>query len=145
MTPEEAPRGRRTRRDRRSIGALRRRGARLLERRGVADALRDAEALLEHVTGLSRLELVTSHSELVDDDGLLPPEQVQEIRSWLDSLAADSTARAAVVKQTLDGAVRSLSRRTHDIADAAGDQLTMAMRLREVQPITTRSASHSWA
>ena len=42
--------------------------------------------------------------------------------SWLDRLAADSGARAAVVKQTLDGAVRSLSRRTHDIADAAGAQ-----------------------
>ena len=67
----------------------------------------------------------------VDDDGLLPAEAVREIRSWLDSLAADSTARAAVVKQTLDGAVRSLSRRTHDIADAAGEQVTMARRLRE--------------
>ena len=51
--------------------------------------------------------------------------------SWLDSLAADSEARAAVVKQTLDGAVRSLSRRTHDIADAAAAQLAMVHRLRE--------------
>jgi energy-coupling factor transporter ATP-binding protein EcfA2 len=67
----------------------------------------------------------------VDDDGLLPPASVQEIRGWLNSLAADSTARAAVVKQTLDGAVRSVSRRTHDIADAAADQVTMARRLRE--------------
>ncbi len=34
---------------------------------------------------------------------------VAEIRSWLDLLAADATARAAVVRQTLDGAVRSLA------------------------------------
>ena len=81
--------------------------------------------------GLRDSPLFAVTEGVVDDDGLLPPEHVQEIRSWLGSLAADSTARAAVVKQTLDGAVRSLSRRTHDIADAAGDQLTMARRLRE--------------
>ena len=67
----------------------------------------------------------------VSDEGLLGKEQVAEIRSWLETLAADANARSAVVKQTLDGAVRSLSRRTHDIADAAGDQASMAGRLRE--------------
>ena len=81
--------------------------------------------------GLRDSPLFAVTEGVVDDDGLLAPEHVQEIRSWLGSLAADSTARAAVVKQTLDGAVRSLSRRTHDIADAAGVQLTMATRLRE--------------
>jgi energy-coupling factor transporter ATP-binding protein EcfA2 len=83
------------------------------------------------VRGLRDSPLFAVTEGVVDDDGLLAPEHVQEIRSWLGSLAADSTARAAVVKQTLDGAVRSLSRRTHDIADAAGDQLSMAKRLRE--------------
>jgi len=81
--------------------------------------------------GLRDSPLFAVTEGVVDDDGLLAPEHVQEIRSWLGSLAADSTARAAVVKQTLDGAVRSLSRRTHHIADAAGEQLTMATRLRE--------------
>ena len=66
-----------------------------------------------------------------DDDGLLPRESVAEIRAWLDSLAADATARSAVVRKTLDGAVRSLSRRTYDIADAAAEQLDMASRLRQ--------------
>jgi hypothetical protein len=67
----------------------------------------------------------------VSDDGLLGPEQVAEIRTWLVALAADANARAGVVKQTLDGAVRSLSRRTHEVADAAAEQLAMAARLRE--------------
>jgi hypothetical protein len=67
----------------------------------------------------------------VSEDGLLAAEQVAEIRSWLDDLAADANARAAVVKQTLDGAVRSLARRTHDIADAAGEQIAVSNRLRE--------------
>jgi len=67
----------------------------------------------------------------VNEDGLLPADSVKEIRGWLHSLAADTTARAAVVKQTLDGAVRSLARRTHTIADASGDQAAMAARLRD--------------
>jgi hypothetical protein len=68
---------------------------------------------------------------VVDDDGLLPAEHVADIHSWLQTLAEDANARSAVVKKTLDGAVRSLARRTHEIADAAGDQVTMERRLRE--------------
>ncbi len=67
----------------------------------------------------------------VSEDGLLQAAAVAEIRGWLDSLAADADARAAVVKQTLDGAVRSLARRTLDVADAGGDQVAMARRLRD--------------
>ena len=83
------------------------------------------------VRGLSSSRLFTVTESPLDADGLLPPDSVQEIRSWLGSLAVDSTARAAVVKQTLDGAIRSLSRRTHDVADAVADQLTTARQLRE--------------
>ena len=67
----------------------------------------------------------------VSEEGLLAPGAVAGIRSWLDGLASDANARAAVVKQTLDGAVRSLARRTQDIADAAGEQASMVSRLRE--------------
>jgi hypothetical protein len=81
--------------------------------------------------GLRDSPLFTVTESAVSDDGLLAPEQVAEVRSWLVGLAADANARAAVVRQTLDGAVRSLSRRTHDIADAAAEQVTMAARLRE--------------
>ena len=42
--------------------------------------------------------------------GCCPPTTVAEIRGWLDALAADADARAAVVKQTLDGAVRTARR-----------------------------------
>jgi len=66
----------------------------------------------------------------VGDDGLLPPGSVGEIRGWLHALAGDATARAAVVRQTLEGAVRSLAGRTPLVADAAADQLAMRDRLR---------------
>ncbi|MGZ4580502.1 MAG: GTPase domain-containing protein [Nocardioidaceae bacterium] len=81
--------------------------------------------------GLRDSPLFAVADGVVSDEGLLPAESVQEIRGWLDMLAEDSTARAAVVKQTLDGAVRSLARRTHLVADAAHDQAVMAGRLRE--------------
>jgi len=80
--------------------------------------------------GLRDSPLFAVADGVVSDEGLLPAESVQEIRGWLDMLAEDSTARAAVVKQTLDGAVRSLTRRTHLVADAAHDQAVMADRLR---------------
>ncbi|HEU5042677.1 MAG TPA: ABC transporter [Nocardioidaceae bacterium] len=54
--------------------------------------------------------------------GLVEAEEVTEIRGWLHLLASDSNARAAVVKQTLDGAVRNLARTAHTVADAAAEQ-----------------------
>src|SRR5690606_9141562 len=64
----------------------------------------------------------------VDDEGLLPVDAVADIRSWLEMLAADAGARAAVVRQTLDGAIRSLSRRTHPLADALAEQAEAVTR-----------------
>ncbi|HET8718282.1 MAG TPA: ABC transporter [Nocardioidaceae bacterium] len=65
----------------------------------------------------------------VDEQGLLPADSVAAVRDWLMQLAADGSARAAVVRQTLEGAVRTLARRTHVVADAATEQAEMAGRL----------------
>lgn len=81
--------------------------------------------------GLRDSPLFTVAEAAVDDDGLLPAEAVADIREWLEMLAADQDARAAVVRQTLAGAVRSVAHRTHDVADAQADQVTMLQRLRE--------------
>ena len=67
----------------------------------------------------------------VSDEGLLHASAVSDIRGWLDSLAADAEARGAVVKQTLEGAIRTLTRRTHAVADATTEQVSAATRLRE--------------
>jgi energy-coupling factor transporter ATP-binding protein EcfA2 len=80
--------------------------------------------------GLRDSPLFTVIEGEVDADGLLPAEAVAPIREWLDLLASDASARAAIVKQTLDGAVRSVARRSHDIADAQADQIAMVARLR---------------
>ncbi|QBR94573.1 ABC transporter [Nocardioides euryhalodurans] len=81
--------------------------------------------------GLKDSPLFTVTEEVVSDDGLLPAESVAEIKGWLDSLAADADARSMVVRQTLEGAVRTLARRTHGVADAAAEQVAAEQRLRE--------------
>ncbi len=81
--------------------------------------------------GLKDSPLFTVTEGVVDDQGLLPAPQVVEIRSWLDSLAADAEARAGVIRRTLEGAIRDLTRRTHAVADAAAEQVAAAARLRD--------------
>ena len=81
--------------------------------------------------GLKDSPLFVVREGTVSDDGLLPPDAVADIRGWLQSLAADSEARGAVVKQTLEGAIRSVSRRSHLVADALDEQVAAAASLRE--------------
>jgi hypothetical protein len=81
--------------------------------------------------GLKDSPLFTVTEGEVDENGLLPAEAVAEISRWLIELAADSEARAAVVKQTLEGAIRTLTRRTHEVADAVTEQVAAEVRLRE--------------
>ena len=80
--------------------------------------------------GLKDSPLFIVHEGTVSDDGLLRAENVAEVRGWLDMLAADSGARQAVVRQTLEGAVRTVSRRAHPIADASVSQVEAVGRLR---------------
>ncbi|MGZ5405839.1 MAG: dynamin family protein, partial [Nocardioides sp.] len=80
--------------------------------------------------GLKDSPLFTIAEGTVSDEGLLPPESVAEIKGWLDSLAADADARGVVVQQTLEGAIRTLTRRTHGVADAATEQVGAERRLR---------------
>ena len=81
--------------------------------------------------GLKDSPLFTVREAAVGDDGLLAAVEVADIRGWLESLAADAEARAGVVKQTLEGAVRTVARQTHGVADAAAAQAAAAQRLRE--------------
>jgi energy-coupling factor transporter ATP-binding protein EcfA2 len=64
-------------------------------------------------------------------DALLPPDVVDPVRSWLHGLAADADTRAAVVRHTLDGAVRSLAARVFTLAAAADEQAETVGRLRK--------------
>ncbi len=80
--------------------------------------------------GLKDSPLFTVNEVTLGDQDLLPPRQVAQIRRWLSDLGADAEARAAMVQQTLDGAVRALTRRAHTVADACLEQTNAAERLR---------------
>ena len=81
--------------------------------------------------GLKDSPLFTVREVPLNDDGLLAPRHVAEIRSWMTELGGDPQARAAMVQQTLDGAVRSLTRRAHTVADGCVEQTRAAERLRD--------------
>lgn len=61
--------------------------------------------------------------------GLLPADQVRPLQQWLSGLAGDAAARAAVVRQTLDGALASLDSRVSALAEASTQQATAAVEL----------------
>jgi hypothetical protein len=81
------------------------------------------------VRGLRDSPLFVVPEGEVDEEGLLPSKSVREIRGWLSSLAADAEARDSVVRQTLEGVVRSLPTRASAVADACHDQVEIRSRL----------------
>jgi len=98
-----------------------------------ADAVHTVAAHLARMLasrGLKDSPLFTVDEAPVSEDGLLPAEEVAEIRGWLVSLAEDVDARGLVVRQTLDGTIRTLGRQTYAIADAAAAQLEAVAQLR---------------
>ncbi|MGY1773860.1 ABC transporter [Blastococcus sp. SYSU D00813] len=92
-----------------------------------AEVAQDLAGMLQRA-GLSAARLfVVEERPLVG--GLLPPEQVAPIRGWLHALAADREERAAVVRQTLQGALASLEDRVGRVAAAVDEQHTAAREL----------------
>ncbi|MER5332501.1 ABC transporter [Micromonospora sp. NPDC002717] len=67
----------------------------------------------------------------VDGQGLLPDRVTAPLSAWFARLAADADVRAAVVRQTLDGALAALRPAVEGLADAADEQVTAADALDE--------------
>jgi hypothetical protein len=81
--------------------------------------------------GLGDSPLFTVPESAVDSEGLVPADAVAPIRSWLERLADDTSARSAVVRKTLDGAVNSLGHRARAVSDALATQEKIADQLRQ--------------
>ncbi len=79
--------------------------------------------------GLSDSPLFTVPESGLDADGLLPRAAVETMVTWLKEIAADPAARQMVIHRTLDGAVRNIVMRTHDVADALDAQIELAEAL----------------
>ncbi len=96
------------------------------------DADREVPAHLRQMLADERLGdsdvLVVPEVSLADD--LLPPDALWPVRAWLDGLAMDAQARAALVRRTLRGALASLPVRAAAVERAAVEQLSAAAELR---------------
>ncbi|MEV1013327.1 ABC transporter [Micromonospora sp. NPDC049801] len=93
--------------------------------------------------GLDRAPLFVLPETWVDGQGLLPEGVTAPLAEWFARLAADADARAAVVRQTLDGALAALHPAVEDLADAADEQVTAADALDERVRAAYRSAERT--
>ena len=85
------------------------------------------EMLTEQGLGQAPLFVIP---EVPLEGGLIPLNTVMPLRIWLGNLAADSAARAAVVRQTLEGAITHLISRTPLLISAHAEQFEAIARLR---------------
>ncbi|MFC7528902.1 ABC transporter [Actinoplanes sp. GCM10030250] len=99
------------------------------------------EMLTAHDLGAAPL-FVLPETEL-DDRGLLPDSAVGPMRLWFAKLAADSNARDAVVRQTLDGALGALAPALIGLAEAADEQIKTARNLDERTEAAYRTAHNT--
>jgi hypothetical protein len=83
--------------------------------------------LAEH--GLADIPVFVVPEEHLDRAGLLSERTVAAIRAWLDDLAGSAAARAAVIRQTLHGAIAALGSTVAHLAVAADDQTAAARTL----------------
>ncbi|WP_412738067.1 ABC transporter [Krasilnikovia sp. MM14-A1259] len=76
----------------------------------------------------------------LDGQGLLAEDVVRPLHDWFARLAADASARAAVVRQTLDGALAALGPAVEGLAAAADEQAEAARTLDERVTAAYRTA-----
>ena len=78
-----------------------------------------AGMLREHDLGNAPMFVIP---EVQLEDGRLPEDVVERMRSWLTALARDAKARAMVARRTLLGTLRALESRVTTLVDAAQQQ-----------------------
>ncbi|GAB3820398.1 dynamin family protein [Tessaracoccus terricola] len=78
------------------------------------------QMLAERGVHAARLFAVAEHE--LEGDAMVPAAEVQPIRTWLGSLAAESEARADVAVQTLAGTIQALDPQLRTLADGVRHQ-----------------------
>jgi energy-coupling factor transporter ATP-binding protein EcfA2 len=116
------------------LAAARERGTALsvVLNRVPADAVEEVSRHLREMLaerGLGDAELLVVR-ETVLEDGLIPQTELAPVRRRLDALSADAAARAALVRQTLAGALDSLPHRIEVVRTGAAEQQVAAADLR---------------
>jgi hypothetical protein len=108
-----------------------------------------AEEITPHLTAmlaehdLGGAPLFVLPEARLDSQGLLTERVVTPVRDWFGALARSAAARAAIVRQTVGGAVDALGPTVEDLAAAAEEQVSTATVLREVVRSAYRGAETS--
>ncbi|PZF97323.1 GTPase domain-containing protein [Micromonospora endophytica] len=100
-----------------------------------------AEMLAEQ--GLGSAPLFVLPETWVDGQGLLPDRVTAPLADWFGRLAADAEARAAVVRQTLGGALAALRPAVQSLVEAADEQVTAADALDDRVRAAYRAANRT--
>jgi hypothetical protein len=91
-----------------------------------------ADAIGPHLTGMLRANdlgaapLFVLPEIRLEPQGLLADRIVTPLREWFAALAKSATARAAVVRQTVDGAITALGPAVEQLAEASHAQVDVA-------------------
>lgn len=80
--------------------------------------------------GLETSPVFTVPEVDLDRAGLIPEPDIARLRAWLGALAGDQRARTIVIRQTLDGALRSLDTRTDELVAALSTQQSAVFDLK---------------
>ena len=94
-----------------------------------AEAVRDHFAEMLRAHGLAGAPLFVLPETTLDGQGLLTERIIAPLRDWFGELARSAAARAAVVRQTVGGAITALSSAVDDLVEAADDQVSAAEAL----------------
>lgn len=95
--------------------------------------------------GLGESALFTVPETATDEQGFLPDSAVSPIRGWLATLAGDQSTKAAVVMQTLEGAIGNLVHQAPALAHAVEDQDEALAQVRKDALASYQEASRSVA
>jgi hypothetical protein len=92
---------------------------------------------------MSAVPLFVLPETTLDDRGMLAEDTIRPLHDWFAQLASDSDARAAVVRQTLDGALAALGPMVDGLADASDEQSRAAKLLDERVAVAFRTAKRT--
>src|SRR5262249_51379137 len=110
-----------------------------------------ADVIGPHLTGMLRardlggVPLFVLPEIRLDGQGLLPQRIVAPLRDWVATLAESAAARAAVVRQTVDGAIGALHPAVKRLAEASDDQIRAVEALEAAVAAAYRSAEEAIA
>ena len=94
-----------------------------------------AEKIAPHLTRMLEahdfggIPLFVLPESKLDRHGLLAESTVSPLRKWFSTLAQSAAARAAIVRQTVDGAIAAIGPAVSRLAGAADQQVTVAQTL----------------